>query len=162
MPDPKHRLLIKAGYGFGLRVNSALHLKLQDFDFDRKLLHIKGDKGKKDRVVMLSQNFIEELSQYSKNVDASEYLFPGLIEGKPLTDRAANKILKKALDKIDCRKKISFHNLRHSYATHLHESGTSLRDIQVLLGHTSSKTTEKYTKVSTLHLSKLRSPLDDL
>ena len=64
--------------------------------------------------------------RYKTNL-IQEYLFPGLIEGKPLTDRAANKILKKALDKIDCRIKISFHNLRHSYATHLHESGNSFK-----------------------------------
>ena len=63
LKNPKHRLLIKAGYGFGLRVNSALHLRLKDFDLDRNLLHIKGDKGKKDRVVMLSQNFLNDLER---------------------------------------------------------------------------------------------------
>ncbi len=154
------KLLLKSGYAFGLRVNRAIALKLSDFDLKRKTLFVKADKGKKDRLVMLSESFLRDLSLYLNTYYIDDYLFPGSNGEKYITDRTANRILQRAVIKSGIKKKISFHTLRHSFATHLHEDGYSLRDIQYLMGHSNSKTTEKYIKISTRHISKIISPLD--
>ncbi|MBF0432894.1 MAG: tyrosine-type recombinase/integrase [Fibrobacteria bacterium] len=163
--DLRNRLLIKCGYAFGLRVNRAVNLKLSDFDFQRKLLYIQGDKGKKDRYIMMSEDFNQELKNYlaqNSFIEDEDYLFPSKMGGVTITPRHANKILHIAVNRVGIKKNISYHSLRRTFATHLHEAGYSLRDIQVVMGHSTSKTTEKYTKVSSKHISGITSPLDAL
>jgi integrase/recombinase XerD len=156
----KNRLLIKAGYGFGLRVGSAVSLKVHQFDFDRGVLKVEADKGKKDRYVSLSQAYTEELKRYLNAYTPTPYLFPGTEPGKPLSRRTASDIMQQSLKAAGITKKASFHTLRHSYATHLHEQGVSIRTIQELMGHSKLKTTEKYIHVSTRDIIRAGSPLD--
>jgi len=158
----RNRLIIKAGYAFGLRVDRAVHLRLSDFDIKRNLLFVKGAKGKKDRFIMLSQDFLADLKTYLKYHHIEDVLFPGTHMGTCISSRFANHILHNAAKKAGITKKISYHTLRRSFATHLHEAGQSLRDIQVVMGHSTSRTTERYTKVSKKHISKIKNPLDNL
>lgn len=158
----RNRLLLKAGYAFGLRVNRAVSLRLPDFDLNRNLLFVKGDKGKKDRFVPLSRDFLDELSKYLAVTQIRDFIFPGNHPDGHVSERYANKILHQAARRAGITKDISFHTLRRSFATHLHEAGQSLRSIQVLMGHTSSRTTERYVKVSSKYLSGIQSPLDFL
>ena len=123
---------------------------------------MKNGKGKKDRIVPLSGKILEMLRDYYKVDKPKNYLFEGQTFGKPYDSRSLQLILKQALKKAGITKPATLHWLRHSYATHLLESGTDLRYIQELLGHSSSKTTELYTHVSTKSIQQIKSPFDDL
>jgi integrase/recombinase XerD len=123
---------------------------------------IKNAKGKKDRIVPLSPKILELLREYYILFKPSTYLFEGQTKGQPYDNRSLQQVLKQALKKAGITKPVSLHWLRHSYATHLLESGTDLRYIQELLGHNSSKTNEIYTHVSTKSLQQIKSPFDDL
>ncbi|KAF5428731.1 Site-specific recombinase XerD [Candidatus Methanophagaceae archaeon] len=147
-------------YSAGLRVSEVVKLKLGDIDSQRELIHIKGAKGRKDRYTMLSDVAIETLSLYLKTYHPEKWLFPGQKDGGHITTRKVQRIFEDAIKKVDIDKDVSFHSLRHSFATYLLESGVDLRDIQELLGHKSSKTTEIYTHVSNKDLGKIKSPLD--
>jgi len=105
---------------------------------------------------------LELLRDYYTTCKPKTYLFEGQAEGKPYDARSLQLILKQALVKVGITKPVTLHWLRHSYATHLLESGTDLRYIQELLGHNSSKTTEIYTHVSTKSIQQIKSPFDDL
>jgi len=152
-----HRLIIQIGYSAGLRVSEIINLKWQDIDFDRNLIHLKRAKGKKDRIVMLSQKVKEGLTTLSQ--EKSGYVFQTNRGGK-YTQRTIQKIMENAASKAGIRKKITPHTLRHSFATHLLENGTDIRYIRDLLGHSDISTTLIYTKVSNKDLSKIKSPLD--
>jgi site-specific recombinase XerD len=125
-------------------------------------MHIKGAKGRKDRYAMLSDVALEILREYWKTYKPQKWLFEGAKAGRYISIRTVQKILEHARGKAGIRKDITVHTLRHSFATHLLESGTDLRYIQELLGHTHSKTTEIYTHVSTKSIGKIKSPLDSL
>jgi integrase/recombinase XerD len=135
---------------------------LKDVLSDRNLLFIRQSKGKKDRVVPISDKIIEMLRTYYKAHKPKTWLFEGQNTGEQYSERSLQLVLKQALKKAGNQKPVSLHWLRHSYATHLLESGTDLRYIQELLGHSSSKTTEIYTHVTTKSLQQIRSPFDDL
>ena len=152
-----HRLIIQIGYSAGLRVSEIINLKWQDVDFDRDVMHIKMAKGKKDRIVMLSQKVKEAL--YALSQDKSGFIFITNRNGK-YTERTIQKIIENACLKSGMKKKITPHSLRHSFATHLLENGTDIRYIKDLLGHADIKTTLIYTKVSDKNLSNIKSPLD--
>lgn len=139
-----------------------LHLKLADIDSKRGILLIKQAKGKKDRITPISGKIIELLRQYYKAYKPEIWLFEGQFKGGQYSAESLQSVLKQALQKANIKKPVSLHWLRHSYATHLLESGTDLRYIQELLGHNSSKTTEIYTHVSTKSLRNIKSPFDDL
>jgi len=126
------------------------------------LIYIKGAKGRKDRYTLLSEKTLEVLRVYWRKYKPEKWLFGGAREGRYLSARAVEKILEHACQKAGLRKNVSVHTLRHSFATHLLESGTDLRYIQELLGHAHSKTTEIYTHVSTQSLGKIKSPLDSI
>jgi len=158
----KNRLLLKAGYGFGLRVSSAVSLKVDQFDFGRGVLKVVADKGKKDRYVSLSPAYTEELKRYLAAFTPSPYLFPGYTLNSHLSRRTASDIMQQSLNAAGISKKASFHTLRHSYATHLHEQGISIRTIQELMGHSKLKTTEKYIHISNKNILQAGSPLDRL
>lgn len=158
----KHRAMLSLIYACGLRRSELLNLTLKDVLSDRNLLYIRQSKGKKDRVVPISHKTIEMLRDYYKAFKPKTWLFEGQYAGYHYRERSLQLVLKQALQKAGNQKPVSLHWLRHSYATHLLESGTDLRYIQELLGHSSSKTTEIYTHVTTKSLQQIRSPFDDL
>lgn len=158
----KHRAMLSLIYACGLRRSELLNLSLSDVLSDRNVLFIRQSKGKKDRVIPISNNIIEMLRTYYKAYKPKVWLFEGQNAGERYSERSLQLVLKQALKKAGNSKPVSLHWLRHSYATHLLESGTDLRYIQELLGHNSSKTTEIYTHVTTKSLQQIRSPFDDL
>ena len=136
----KHRAMLSLIYACGLRRSELLNLTLKDVLSDRNLLFIRQSKGKKDRVVPISDKIIEMLRTYYKAHKPKTWLFEGQNTGEQYSERSLQLVLKQALKKAGNKKPVSLHWLRHSYATHLLESGTDLRYIQELLGHSSSKT----------------------
>lgn len=158
----KHRMMLSLIYACGLRCGELIHLKPTDILSDRNLLHIRSSKGKKDRVVPISPRIITLLRSYYKYYRPKVWLFEGQVAGSPYSSRSLQLVLKDAIRKAGIKKPVTLHWLRHSYATHLLETGTDLRYIQELLGHNSSRTTEIYTHVSTRNLQNIRSPFDDL
>jgi site-specific recombinase XerD len=123
-------------------VGEVVRLKLEDIDADRRLIHIKGAKGRKDRYTILSDVALGMIRKYCKEYGQSEWLFPSQDKKKHITTQTIEKILSNACEKANIKKEVTVHSLRHSFATHLLESGVDLRYIQELLGHKSSKTTE--------------------
>jgi integrase/recombinase XerD len=158
----KHKTMLCMIYSCGLRRSELINLKPQDIDSKRGVVIIKQAKGRKDRIAPLSPNILLMLREYYKTHKPITYLFEGRIEGTKYDERSLGEVLKQAVNKVSIKKPISLHWLRHSYATHLLESGTDLRYIQEILGHKSSRTTEIYTHVSTKSLQKVKSPFDDL
>lgn len=157
----KHKAIIMTIYSAGLRVSELLELKISDIQSDRKLILIRNAKGKKDRTTLLGNKTLEILREYYKEYKPKEYLFEGQNGGK-YTSTSIQKILKRALNRAKIYKPVTIHTLRHSFATHLLEKGTNLRYIQALLGHASPKTTEIYTRVSTVDIEKIKNPIDNL
>ena len=158
----KHKTMLSLIYSCGLRCGELLALQPVHIDSKRNIVLLKNSKGKKDRIVPLSPKILEMLREYYKLYKPKVFLFEGQTEGKPYDDRSLQQVLKQALKKANITKPVTLHWLRHSYATHLLESGTDLRYIQELLGHNSSKTTEIYTHVSTKNIQQIKSPFDDL
>lgn len=159
--NPKHALILKVCYGMGLRVSEVVALKLSDIDSAEMLVRIEQGKGKKDRIAVLPESLLPELREYYLNYRPKVYLFEGQ-EGGAYSVRSAQAVFKKAMEKAGIKKKVGIHGLRHSFATHLLETGTDIRFIQELLGHHSIKTTQIYTHVTDLSKSKIKSPLDSL
>ncbi|WP_162127697.1 site-specific tyrosine recombinase/integron integrase [Flavobacterium phycosphaerae] len=158
----KHRAMLSLIYSCGLRAGELLALKPYHIDSNRQIILLKNSKGKKDRIAPLSPKILVLLRDYYKDYKPKTYLFEGQTEGKPYDARSLQVILKQALTKAKIDKPVTLHWLRHSYATHLLESGTDIRYIQELLGHSASKTTEIYTHVSTKKIQQIKSPFDDL
>lgn len=158
----KHKTMLCVTYSCGLRCGELLALKPLDIDSKRNLILIKNSKGKKDRIAPLSPKILEMLRAYFVLYKPKHFLFEGQIKGNPYDARSLQLVLKQAIAKVGILKPVTLHWLRHSFATHLLESGTDLRYIQELLGHNSSKTTEIYTHVSAKSLQQIRSPFDDL
>lgn len=158
----KHRAILMATYAGGLRVSEVVNLRVIDIDSQRMTLRIEQGKGRKDRYVMLSAKLLGVLRQYWKTVRPSCWLFPGQIPGRHLTRSAVGRIFYQARDRAGITKKVSVHSLRHSFATHLLESGVNIRKIQVLLGHNSLQSTQVYTNVANDYLDNTPSPLDIL
>lgn len=160
--NEKHKAMLSLIYACGLRRSELLNLKIGDIDSKRKLLNIKQSKGRKDRVVPISDRIIGMLRVYFVSFKPKTYLFEGQSPNTAYSARSLEQVLKKGVHIAGIQKPVSLHWLRHSYATHLLEQGTDLRYIQELLGHNSSKTTEIYTHVSTKSLQNIVSPFDNL
>ena len=161
LESPKYRVFFTTLYATGLRLREASHLETRDIDAARGVIHVRQGKGNRERLVMLSPRLLAILRAYWKQERPAEpYLFPTKA-GKPLDPDFARRVLHKAA-KAAGLKKVTPHVLRHSFATHLLDSGAELRVIQVLLGHDSIKTTTRYARVSTALLAKTKSPLDRL
>ncbi len=158
----KHKVMLSLIYSCGLRSGELLRLKPEHVDSKRNILIIKQSKGRKDRIAPLSAKIIEMLREYFTACKPKVYLFEGQKKGEPYDARSLQLVLKQSLEKTKITKPVSLHWLRHSYATHLLENGTDLRYIQEILGHSSSKTTEIYTHVSTKNIQKIISPFDYL
>lgn|SRR3989338_3841813 len=156
--NPKHKLIISLTYGSGLRVSEVTALKIQDIDLEQKTIHIKNAKGNKDRITLLPEKIIKPISFLIATYQPHEYLFLSN-RGKRLTSRTLQTVFKNSLRKAHITKPATFHSLRHSFATHLLESGVDIRYIQSLLGHNTIRTTQRYTQVTVTHLQNIKSPL---
>jgi integrase/recombinase XerD len=149
----KHKAILTLTYSVGLRVSEITNLKIEDIDSKRMIIHIKNAKGRKDRIVPLSENVLRLLREYYIQYRPKEYMFNGQTS-KKYSVGSCQKIFKKYIDNG-----MSFHSLRHSCFTNLLENGTDLRIIQKIAGHSSSKTTEIYTHVSTQLLNRVQIPI---
>jgi len=157
----KHLIALQMCYGMGLRVSEVINLKISDVDSKRMVVHIQEAKGKKDRYVPLPASILPKLRAYYIAYRPNVFLFEGQYGGA-YAKSSLQQVFKKAMRKARINKEIGIHGLRHSYATHLLESGADMRFIQELLGHNSIKTTQIYTKVTPRSLSNIASPLDTL
>jgi integrase/recombinase XerD len=158
----KHKAMLCLIYACGLRRSELLNIRLQDIHRERMVLFIRQSKGKKDRIVPLSEKLLDMITEYWNAYKSKTWLFEGHKEGEQYSEKSLESVLKQSVKKTGIKKPVTLHWLRHSYATHLLENGTDLRYIQELLGHNSSKTTEIYTHVSTKSIQKIKSPFDDL
>jgi len=157
----KHRAILMVIYSAGLRISECINLKIKDIDSNRMQLRIEQAKGKKDRYTLLSTKTLTFLRVYFKKYRPKVYLFEGQF-GDQYSARSIQTIFQETVKKAGITKRVTVHSLRHSFATHLLENGTNLRYIQSLLGHSSSKTTEIYTHITTKGFDQLKSPLDGL
>jgi site-specific recombinase XerD len=158
----RERAAMELAYSAGLRLGEVLHLKVSDIDSSRMIIRIEQGKGKKDRNVMLADSLLETLRAYWKQERPRGWLFPGQDDQQPLNATIFQRAFVVAKQAARIEKRVSFHSLRHSFATHLMESGVSVRTIQALLGHRSLNTTQRYTHVAGDYLRETRSPLDRL
>ena len=158
----KHKTILVTAYSAGLRVSEVVSLRVTDIDSDRMQIAIRGAKGKKDRMATLSLFALQLLREYVTLYKPKIYLFEGLDKDKHYSSRSAQTIFNNAIIGLNLPESISFHSLRHSYATHLLENGTDIKYIQDLLGHSDIKTTLRYTHVSIKALAKIESPLDKI
>ena len=160
--NPKHRLLLTLVYSSGLRVSEVVALKKENIDMSRQVIYIRQGKGRKDRYTLLSKKAADFISEYCSFYNIQTWLFPGQHATRHLTIRSAQHIFDKAARRAEISKKVSIHSLRHTFATHLLESGTDIRYIQTLLGHANLRTTERYTHVARRNVLKIQSPFDNM
>ena len=157
----KYKAIIATAYAAGLRISEVCGLRLADIDSQRMRIHVRSGKGKKDRSVMLGESLLALLRQYYQKVrPQGEYLFPGQKPQRPLSTTAVRQVLRKVIRETGLAKRVTMHTLRHCFATHLLEAGTDTRILQVLLGHSSIRTTLRYTHITDRLVQKLASPLD--
>jgi len=157
----KHRAILGLIYSAGLRISELINLELRDINIDRRQLHIKNAKGRKDRYVVLSEGFLPLLQNYVVSYKPKRYFVEGT-PGKCYSASSVRKFLNRSCIAAKIKKRITPHTLRHSYATHLLEQGVGLRHIQELLGHAKPETTMVYTQVAKKDLMEIRSPLDTI
>lgn len=162
VPKLRERAAMEVAYAAGLRLGEVLGLKLTDIDSGRMILRVEQGKGKKDRNVMLSPALLETLRSYWRESKPRVWLFPGQDGKRPLNATIIQRAFTQARQQARIGKPVSFHSLRHSFATQLLESGVNVRTIQALLGHRSLGTTQRYTHVAGNYLRETQSPLDRL
>ena len=160
VPNIKHRAILTTCYAAGLRVSEAVRLRVMDINSSRMLIHVYQGKGRKDRMVPLSETLLKVLRVYWRAVTPRVWLFPGRDHDKPLSCRTVQHVCMRARRRAGLHPKLTVHTLRHAFATHLLDAGADVRTIQLLLGHRSLRTTQLYTHVSTKELLATRSPLD--
>jgi site-specific recombinase XerD len=157
--NPKYRAVLMVMYSGGFRITEACQLRPEDIDSKRMLLHVRDGKGHRDRYTLLSKRVLEYLRHYWRQNRPQAWLFPGLKDGA-VSPNAVRRTFQRARRQARITKPVTPHVLRHSFATHLLESGTDITIIQMLLGHASVRATTVYTHVSLEYLSRIRSPLD--
>jgi integrase/recombinase XerD len=162
--NKKHKAILFTAYSAGLRVSEVCRLKQRDIDSQRMQIFIENAKGKKDRYVTLSPILLDVLRRYIQLSHPRPllYLFEGMHVAEPYNVRTAQRVFQLAKIKAGIKKTVSFHSLRHSFATHLLEKGIDIKYIKDILGHFDIKTTERYLHVSKEKLVNITSPLDDL
>ena len=148
-------------YSAGLRISELISLTPSDIDSDRKQIRILG-KGNKYRYTLLSANTLDMLRVYWRAYRPARYLFEGHIKGQPVSRSTIQIVFRKAVKKTGINKQATVHSLRHSFATHLLESGVNLKIIQSLLGHSSLRTTSIYLHVTRFDPSSVKSPFDEI
>jgi len=156
----KHKAMLMITYSSGLRVSETARLKLTDIDSKRMTVRVSDGKGGKDRYSILSETALEHLRRYWKKYHPTEWLFAGSKGKDHISLSTIQQVFKQAKKRAGITKPVSVHTLRHSFATHLIEAGTSLHHVQMLLGHRSPTTTTVYLHVSRLNLAQVISPLD--
>jgi len=158
----KSKLMVSLMYACGMRVSELTNLKIENFDFEERIGHIRQAKGKKDRIFNIPDFLFRDLKRQAEkqNSEKQEYLFTGS-KGK-LSSRNLQKIVSRAAQRAGIKKDTHCHTLRHSFATHLLENNVDIRKIQELLGHADLSTTQIYTHISTEELKKIKSPIDTL
>jgi site-specific recombinase XerD len=157
----KHKTMLCLAYSAGLRVSEIVNMRLVDIDSKRMVIMVRQAKGKKDRMVMLSEKILRLLREYYLNYKPAYWVFEGN-NGIQYSTRSVQEVIQQAKHKAGITKKGSIHALRHSFATHLLEAGTDLLSIKELLGHNSLRTTNVYLHVSRKHISKIQSPIDKI
>lgn len=157
----KHKAMLTLVYALGLRSGELINLKLIDIDKNRKIVHIKGSKNKKDRIIPLPNGLSDLMNAYYLEYKPKTYLFNGQ-SLETYNAQSLRKVFKKACYNARVNKKVTLHSLRHAYATHLMDAGTDVRIIKELLGHNNLRTTLIYTHVTTRTLENLPNPLDFL
>jgi len=162
MENIKHRAILTITYSAGLRISETAHLKVSDIDSKRMMVRVQQGKGGKDRYTILSQTALECLRQYWRAYRPKDWLFEGQKEGTHICLSSIRQIFVEAKERAGITKPASPHTLRHSFATHLIEAGTSLHHVQLLLGHRSPTTTTVYLHVSRMNLAQVTSPLDSI
>ena len=162
IPGLRNRAALTTAYGAGLRVGEVARLQVSAIDSRRMLIRVEHGKGGKDRYVMLSAQLLQILRAYWRLARPGLWLFPGREAGEPVSVAALQDACRTATRQAELRKPVTVHVLRHSFATHLLESGTDIRIIQVLLGHAHLSTTARYTQVATNLIARTTSPLDRL
>jgi integrase/recombinase XerD len=162
MENLKHRAILTITYSAGLRISETARLKVSDIDSKRMMVRVQQGKGGKDRYSILSQTALECLRQYWRAYRPKEWLFEGQKESSHICISSIRQIFLEAKERAGIRKPASPHTLRHSFATHLVEAGTSLYHVQLLLGHRSPTTTTVYLHVSKMNLAQVTSPLDSI
>jgi integrase/recombinase XerD len=162
LPDNRLRLLVRAAYACGLRVAEVVHLRVADIDSQRRVVHVRQGKGRKERLVPLSPLLLEELRAYWRRYRPHDWLFPGQQPGQPVCIGTVQRAFSQVVRRLHGSKKVSMHTLRHSYATHQLEAGVDVVTLQRLLGHRHLQTTALYLHVSTAQLQRVPSPLDAL
>lgn len=156
-----YRAVLMTAYGSGLRIREACSLQTGDIDSKRQVIHVREGKRAHDRYVVLPERLLTLLREYWRQVrPPGPWLFPGSTQRRPITPAPVRTALKRAIRKTGIKKRVTPHVLRHSFATHLLESGTDIRVIQALLGHESIRSTVRYTRVSRAHVGRVKSPLD--
>lgn len=158
--NPKHRVMLMAAYGGGLRVSELVKLKVTDIHSDRMMIRVDQGKGNKDRYTLLPKRLLEELRSYWNIKKPQLWLFPGQPKDRALSCRMAQKIYHIAIKKAGIKRQGGIHTLRHCFATHLLETGENIRTIQLLMGHRSIITTTRYLQVTSKSLQGTQSPLD--
>lgn len=156
----KHEAILSTIYAGGLRVGELINLHLTDIMRDHRRILIRGGKGRKDRLTLLSDKLLILLREYVRKYRPKSWLFEGIPPGSQYSDTSVRALLKEAARKAGIRKNVTPHMLRHSFATHMMERGTDIRLIQDLLGHGSLKTTQIYTHITGDAIDKLKSPFD--
>lgn len=156
----KHRTMLMTIYAAGLRVSEAANLKVNDIDSRRMVIRVRQGKGNKDRYTLLSEVNLSLLRTYWKAYHPQIWLFPGVSSNQPITTRTIQKVFQTSKEKAKITKNVSVHSLRHSFATHLLESGTDIYHIQRLMGHSSTKTTSIYIHLKQENMLKIKSPID--
>ncbi len=157
----KHKAILYTIYSCGLRISELINLRIEDIHSEDGYIFIKGAKGKKDRRTLLSENLLQILRTYYKKYKPAYWLFEGQ-EGGKYSAKSIQAIYRRAQKASGANPWSTPHTLRHSFATHLLENGENLRNIQILLGHESSKTTEIYTHVVNTFNKKIKNPLDKM
>jgi integrase/recombinase XerD len=163
VPVTSYRMLLTVSYGCGLRLSESVRLEPRDVDSARMVIHVRRGKGKKDRYVTLSPVLLDMLRTYWKQERPRRWLFPSPLDAtRPISLTTIQKCCKRASAAAKLGKRVTVRSLRHAFATHLLERGTSIRVVQVLLGHASVTTTQTYTHVSNEAIARVVSPLDHL
>jgi site-specific recombinase XerD len=162
MENLKHRAVLTITYSAGLRVSETAHLKVTDIDSKRMMVRVRQGKGGKDRYTILSKTTLECLREYWRAYRPKDWLFEGQKEGSHICYTSLRNIFVEAKERAGITKPVGPHSLRHAFATHLIEAGTSLHHVQLLLGHKSPKTTTVYLHVSKMNLAQVSSPLDSI
>lgn len=160
--QPLERLMLQTTYACGLRASEVLGLRVADIDSSRMVLWVRHGKGAKDRAVPLSPALLEALRAHWQRLRPTTWLFPGRTPTGQRSLGALQRVCRRAVVAAGFTKKVSLHTLRHSYATHLLESGVDLVTIQRLLGHRDLQTTARYTHVTATHLAGVPGLLEGL